>query len=296
MIPILLTATVNPNGMVGANFSVEERAAQYVEAVSFYLKKGMKVVFAENSGSIAAVKRHFADATDVEWVDVSAAPYDQSRGKGYNETIAIHEAIAASKMIREAGCFFKITGRLKLINIAKLLKECSVDNDTRCYDTAGGLRYGQKAYDNDTLRYKYENCEAEQKQKHELRFLADCKDHRVYEWLHMPINGHAGECRYWFATTQFFVEVMWKYHDRLNDYEPNVFLAEDAMLAVCRETRGWAGCHDRFRTQARISGRGGHDLGKGLSFFYSTDNDSWALKVKCALRQLLRYIMPFWRC
>ena len=67
--------------MKGANFSVEERADQYVEAINFYLKKQMKVVFAENSGCIDIVANHFAGAgNNVECVDVSGPEYDQSRG------------------------------------------------------------------------------------------------------------------------------------------------------------------------------------------------------------------------
>ena len=227
MIPILLTATVNPNGMQGASFSVEERAQMYIEAIRFYVNrasfgKTFSMVFAENSNSIEVVRR-----------------------------------AKTSEFIRKSGCFFKVTGRLKVLNIENLLKECSEPG---------------------------------------LEFKADCKDHRVYEWLRMPINGHSGECRYWFATSGFFMQTMWKYQERLNDYGEQMFLAEDAMLAVCRETRGQKGCKDRFRTQARISGRGGHNLGKGLSFFYSTDNDSFVLKFKCFVRQLLRWLLPFWKC
>lgn len=257
MIPVLLTATVNPKGMQGASFSVEDRAQMYVEAVRFYVSKGLLVVFAENSGQVDVVRKALPEA-EVEWLDVSDADYDQARGKGYNETILIQKAIELSQSIQKSGCFFKVTGRLKVLNIDSLLQECT--------------------------------------QRMPLKFLADCKDHGVYDALHMPINGHAGECRYWFATSDFFLTRMLPHLNRMNDYSNPPFLAEDAMLAVCRETRGQSGCKDRFRTQARISGRGGHNLGKGLSFFYSTDNDSIALRFKCGLRQVLRLVLPFWRC
>lgn len=255
MIPILLTATVNPNGMQGANFSVDERAKMYRSAVEFYVQKGMHVVFAENSGNISSVSKFFDGNENIEWVDVSGNGYDQKRGKGYNETILIHEAIRKSKMIQESGCFFKITGRLKLLNVDRMLNEI-----------ADGML-----------------------------FKADCKDHRIYELLHMPINGHAGECRYWFATNEFFEQRMWPKLEQMNDYSDPPILAEDVMLQVCRETRGMTGCKDRFCTQARISGKGGHSLGNGSSFFYSTDNDSLALRTKCGIRQMLRWMMPWWR-
>lgn len=269
-IPILLTATVNPQGMKGANFAPQERVEMYIDALRFYAEKGLKVVFAENSNEIEQFQVSCSKAqiptANVEFVDVSGPEYDQSRGKGYNETILLHKAVNASKFVQEAGCFFKITGRLKVLSIESLLKEC----------------------ENENLRY-------ESLQHEGLRFLADCKDHKVYEWLHMPINGHAGECRYWFASVEFFETMMWPRYNELNDYPPHVYLAEDLMLDVCRRTRGMAGCRDRFRTQARISGKGGHNLGKGWSFFYSTDNDSLVLKMKCGLRQVLRWVMPWWK-
>jgi len=250
MIPVLLTATVDPKGMQGASFSVEDRVQMYVEAVRFYVSKGMSVVFAENSGQVEQVRKALPD-TDVEWLDVSGSEYDQSRGKGYNETLLIKKAVELSKRIQESGHFFKVTGRLKVLNIERLIAECN-----------------------------------------QLSFKADCKDHNLYELLHMPINGHAGECRYWFATADFFMTQMMPHLESMNDYTEPPFLAEDAMLAVCREVRGTKACRDRFRTQARISGRGGHDLGKGLSFFYSTDNDSLALKLKCGIRQVIRWTLP----
>ena len=260
MIPLLLTATVNPNGMQGASFSVDERARMYVEAVCFYLDKGCRVVFAENYGCIDAVRRE-VESDNVEWLDVSGTEYVRDRGKGYNETLLIRKAIKQSRLIAQSGCFFKVTGRLKVLNIQGLLEECQRRN-----------------------------------LQSPLQFLADCKDHNVYELLHLPINGHAGECRYWFASVDFFQTRMSPHLDSMNDFSNPPFLAEDAMLVVCRENRGRMCCKDRFRTQARISGKGGHDLGQGLSFFYSTDNDSFALRTKCWLRQLLRWVLPWWRC
>lgn len=263
MIPILLTATVNPRGMQGAAFAPEERAQQYVEALRFYLQalpdQAQQFVFAENSGSIEYVRRHLATEQRIEWLDVEqladGKAYDQTRGKGYNEVLLLEAAVLQSAVIGRAGQFFKVTGRLKVLNIARLMAECEG-----------------------------------------FEFRADCKDHNVYEWLRMPINGHAGECRYWFASNAFFLAEIAPHYDRLNDYGKHPVLAEDLMLDVCRKARHCAGCKDRFCTQARISGRGGHHLGQGLAFFYSTDNDSLALHLKCGMRQLLRWIMPWWRC
>lgn len=274
--PLLLTATVNPRGMVNAAFTVRERAAQYVAAVRFYLDvlpEDASVVFAENSGQLEEVRKHFLGETRVEWLDVTTldAPYayDQQRGKGYNEWLLMRQAVSQSRVITRAGVFFKVTGRLRILNIVKMLREC-------------------------------------QRRDAGLRFLADCKDHDVYRLLRLPVCSHSGECRYFFTSVEFFLSEIFPGYATLCDYasatadhgqeHPTQRLAEDLMLEVCRKARQLPHCHDRFRTQARISGRGGHDLGPGMKFFTSTDNDSPLLRFKCALRQGLRWLMPWWRC
>lgn len=272
MIPILLTATVNPMGMANAQFSVDERVQQYVAAIRFYLDAvpSSKIVFSENSGSIEVIQRHFPSENRVEWVDASLLEepyaYDQRRGKGYNEWLLIHYAVCNSAAIVDAGCFFKITGRLKVLNIASMIKEC--------------LRRDRQ-----------------------LQFLADCKDHEVYRMLGLKINAHSGECRYYFSSREFFENEIFADYDKLYDSELTTddgvkhdpFIAEDLMFGVCRRSRQLPHCYDRFRTQARLSGKGGHDLGQGSSFFHSTDNDSVALRAKCAIRQALRYVLPWWK-
>ena len=270
-IPLLLTATVDPQGMKGANFDPSDRAAMYVDALNFYVtafasrpSEHGSIVFAENSGypaeKILSQVRKMPNVT-IEYLSLGTDGFDQTKGKGYNETIVLRMAAERSEEIAAAGCFFKITGRLKVLNILRMLDECR-----KRRDSAAGLS-----------------------------FLADCKDHRVYEWLRMPINGHAGECRYWFASREFFLTEMAPRYAEMNDYTDPPVLAEDLMLDVCRKTRGRKDCHDRFRTQARISGKGGNNLGSGSSFFYSTDNDSLPLRIKCGLRQLLRWLLPWWR-
>lgn len=273
-IPLLLTATINPNGMQGAKFAPEERLNMYIDALNFYIdilsryakKFGRQyIVFAENSGyekwHIVNMLKLTPDV-EVEYLNIGTEDFKIELGKGYNEFLLLHKAIGQSAIIRKCGCFFKITGRLKVLNIITLLSECYKRND---------------------------------KLDVKLHFLADCKDHRVYEWLRMPINGHMGECRYWFSSSEFFENRILPKCHQLNDYSTPRFLAEDMMLIVCREARGRMGCFDRFRTQARISGKGGHNLGKGNSFFYSTDNDSLVLRVKCTFRQWLRWIFPNFR-
>ena len=265
MIPILLTATVNPKGMRGAMFRPDERAAMYRAALDFYVGElammpgGGRIVFAENSDTRLSLPT-LPGNVELEYLNVPLDGFDITKGKGYNEVLLILKAVQSSAFLREAGCFFKLTGRLRLLNIRSMLAECE--------------RRGRTT---------------------PLRFLADCKDHTLYERLHIKVWGHVGECRYWFASTQFFNEHIGARYEWLDDYVTPTRLAEDLMLDVCRTTRGMEGCYDRFRTQAILSGTGGHDIEKGSAFFHSTDYDSWQLRLKCALRQMLRWTLPWLR-
>lgn len=242
-------------------WSVSERATMYQSALSFYFSQlsllgGGVIVFAENSNSKITLPE-VPQGVVLEYINVDLDGFDNSKGKGYNEVLLIRKAIAQSENIRKAGCFFKVTGRLKLLNINAMLNEC--------------------------LRRKI---------KGPLHFLADCKDHNIYEKLHIRVWGHVGECRYWYAETDFFEQYIGSRYEWLNDYVVPTRLAEDLMLSVCRATRRQEGCYDRFRTQAIISGVGGHDIEQGSAFFHSTNYDSWQLRLKCAIRQLLRWLLP----
>ncbi|MCQ2229814.1 MAG: hypothetical protein MJZ13_08750 [Bacteroidales bacterium] len=265
MLPILLTATVNPNGMKGAMFDPAERAEMYRSALAFYAqelakqKDGGRIVFAENSNTRLELPS-LPENVKIEYLNVNLDGFDSSKGKGYNEVLLILKAVRSSRFIKEAGCFFKITGRLKLLNVRSMLAECE-----------------------------------KKMNKAPLHFLADCKDHSLYEKLHIKVWGHVGECRYWYSDVDFFEWNIGSRYQWLNDYVSPTRLAEDLMLDVCRKTRGKEGCYDRFRTQAILSGTGGHDIEKGSKFFHSTDYDSWQLKVKCGMRQIIRWCLPGWR-
>lgn len=127
-----------------------------------------------------------------------------------------------------------------------------------------------------------------------MQFYCDCKDHSLYEWLHLPINGHAGECRYYAVSLPFYEKHFKGQYANLCDYEGKS--VENFFLQVIRKTKSLEGVNCRFKTQAHLTGNGGHTLGKGLSFFYSTNQDSASQKIKRAIRQLTRWLMPWWWC
>lgn len=267
MIPILLTASVDTRGMSGAKFAAQEREKMYVDTLNFYIddlgkREGdFELVFAENSGwnknSILS-KLHSSKNVYIEYLAIDYTFFDQSKGKGFNEMLLLDIASEQSSAIQNYGAFFKLTGRFPILNLYDLLSEV---------EKRGGKT---------------------------MQFYADCKDHKLYDWLHMPINGHAGECRYYAVSLTFWNKNFRNQYVKLDDFKGP--LIEDFFLSVMRKTKNTEGVNCRFRTQARFSGNGGHSLGKGLSFFYSTNNDSSVLRFKRWLRQMLRWCFPWWWC
>lgn len=267
MIPILLTASVDTRGMNGAKFAAQEREKMYVDTLNYYIddlgkREGTyELVFAENSGwnknSILS-KLHTSENVYIEYLSIDYNLFDQAKGKGYNEMLLIDIASEQSCAIQNYGAFFKLTGRFPILNLYALLKEV---------EKRGGKT---------------------------MQFYADCKDHKVYDWLHMPINGHAGECRYYAVSLDFWNQYFREQYAILDDYKGP--LIEDFFLQIMRKTKNNDGVCCRFRTQATFSGNGGHSLGNGMSFFYSTNNDSAMMKFKRGLRQTIRWCFPWWWC
>lgn len=267
MLPILLTASVDTRGMKGAMFSALDREKMYVDTLNFYInefakhKETFSLVFVENSGwkPLSILKQlSNAENVNVEYISLDPKDFDISKGKSYNEMKLIDMAIGRSKAIKTANAFFKVTGRFPILNLFKLLKEVQ-------------KRGGDK-----------------------MRFYCDCKDHKVYELLHIPINGHAGECRYYAVSLSFYKEYFKGKYSLLDD---NIGKSvETFFFHVIRQVKKQDGVYCRFRTQAHLTGAGGHTLGHGMAFFCSTDNDSVALKFKRGIRQLLRWLLPWWWC
>ena len=266
MTPLLLTASIDTRGMKGAMFTAEERERMYVDTLNFYIReferRNMqgKIVLAENSGwpkeSVLA-KLHTSQSVEIEYIALGTEDFVQEKGKSYNELLMMDRAIEQSRIIQEAKGFFKLTGRFPILNALKLIEEAE--------------RWGKR---------------------HEgLRFYGDCKDHRVFDWLGLKINGHVGESRYYAVSVDFWNEHFRGRYIDMNDYEGRI--VEYLILDVIRKTKCEQGVHCRYCTQARFTGSGGHSLGSGSSFFHSTDNDSLIVKTKLGIRQLIRWVLPW---
>lgn len=129
---LLLTGCINPNGMkYTALQDPFIREKQYVEAINYYLENTtFKIVFCENSNCL-----HFADYfireqqnDRYEYLTFDGNNYDKNRGKGFGEAMIISYAFEHSRLLQECeGLIVKITGRIIIRNINKLLRNCHPD-------------------------------------------------------------------------------------------------------------------------------------------------------------------------
>ena len=120
---LLLTACINPDGMPFTCLAdVGVRKKQYIEALNFYLKNTTrKIVFVENSGTdISSSFKDFQHRIEFLGFDGNLC-FDKRKGKGYGEALILEYAMAKSEFITDDVLIFKLTGRLQLININRLI-------------------------------------------------------------------------------------------------------------------------------------------------------------------------------
>lgn len=264
-IPVLMTASIDAKGMSNALFTPLEREKQYIEVINEYIKRFSRIqgewqfVFVENSGwpkNRILSNIQSTENVNFEYIALDPDVFDIRRGKGYNEMLMIDLALQESQLIQKQRIFFKVTGRYVFVNLYNLLTEVEKN---------GG-----------------EN----------LCFYADVKDHALFDILHIPINGHWGECRYYAVSLDFWNKNMRGMYKFLDDKGWSI---ESFFLYLVRKVKHQKGVYIRFKTQPRIKGYGGFTPVKGV-FTGNNHYNSFGNKVKDIIRQVLRYVVPFWWC
>lgn len=136
-IVILLTACVNPRGMVYTVLQdSDERKNQYITSLQFYLTHtSCHIVFVENSNSnFSDMFTEYIKSGRLEFFCFDGNNYDRTKGKGYGEALIIKYAYDHSTSICKANYVIKITGRLIISNIQSLLSSrfFKLKNVCRC--------------------------------------------------------------------------------------------------------------------------------------------------------------------
>lgn len=136
---LLMTACIKP---YGNNFykyvaSAEDRLEQYIDALKFYITCSdvSQIVFCDNSNYKTEKEQEIMQLArenqkEVEWISFEGDKNATLKfGKGYGEGEIIEYAIENSRLMRGKSGFLKVTGRLKVRNINKIVNGIEENED-----------------------------------------------------------------------------------------------------------------------------------------------------------------------
>lgn len=135
-----MTATISPPPGAVARSDLAKRLADYLTALEFYLSLPNaafdRVVFVDNSagdtGPVEALVRSVAHDKVVEIISFAGNDHPVQYGKAYGEFKLIDYGLATSRLARADDVFWKVTGRLRLTNIAEIAAALSRPCDLAC--------------------------------------------------------------------------------------------------------------------------------------------------------------------
>ena len=125
---LLMTATLQPPANAVARADPAARLADYAAALTYYLRLPAdtvdRIIFADNSASgIAAIRQivtSFPHDKSVEVMSFAGNDHAVSLGKAYGEFKLIDIALAHASIIKPDDMIWKVTGRLKVLNLPAL--------------------------------------------------------------------------------------------------------------------------------------------------------------------------------
>jgi len=140
---LVMSATISPPAAMpgSARNDPKQRLAEYEEAFRFYLGLPSEYVDSiaifENSGADLGVFREIAasERTDKRIHLINTSPdYPAEKGKGYGEFLMMDRGLTA---LRDTGLapgkrLWKVTGRLKIVNMKALIARAPADFDIYC--------------------------------------------------------------------------------------------------------------------------------------------------------------------
>lgn len=275
-LPILMTASVSTRGMKGACFSDEERYKMYLETLRHYISRflinspegNVKFVFADNSGWDLQtfhddLTKQFESEiinSNIEFISLPPELFDITKGKGYNELLMINLAVGKSAFIKDAGAFFKVTGRYPIYNLNRFHK--------------AAIKAFDKGYD----------------------FFCDVKSHDLYRKLGLNWNSHSFEARLWGSKTDFYVNNIGGKYSECFDYDGRFVecVLYDKLAQMtdrfkhCKES----GISVRFSREASFGGVEGSDSSAAS---FSKNQQSFKSRIKILIGNFFRIFTPWFK-
>ena len=138
---LLLTACINPVGVIHTQrIDAKIRFNDYRGAIKNYLDSpgSTPIVFCDNSGYDLTELKDFCRVNNVygrrvEFLSFNGMDISGELGKGYGELAIIKHALVNSKFISPESMILKITGRLCVLNIEKIIKVLSGINGVEVF-------------------------------------------------------------------------------------------------------------------------------------------------------------------
>lgn len=137
---LILTGTIRPASTTAflKLKDEEKRLIQYEESILFYIESGVfdKIIFCENSHYGLDNMHHLKKEAEKYKVRIEMFSFEGNEkqtalhGKGYGEGEIMEYIFANSKLLANEMFFMKITGRLKVDNIADIVKRLKTND---CY-------------------------------------------------------------------------------------------------------------------------------------------------------------------
>ena len=143
--PLLLTGTLDPSAFDGKMDGLSKRLQEYDTSIAKFITETQfnPIVFIENSGYPFDEEKYKKLADErgktFEFLRGSLQKEEvKKRGKGYGDALLVHEALQNSRLLSDVEFFYKITGRVFLLNSEDILKSCHKHrNEFISYDGMG---------------------------------------------------------------------------------------------------------------------------------------------------------------
>jgi len=137
---IFLTATIRPPQAAVARNDPQVRLRDYLASLEFYLSLPTDVIdrilFVDNSGSdIAPIEEFLRDRVAdkiVELISFQGNDHPVSCGKAYGEFKLLDFGLKHTSLLSKNDHFWKVTGRLRLLNLADMAAAVTTNYDVLC--------------------------------------------------------------------------------------------------------------------------------------------------------------------
>ena len=166
-VALVMTATVKPpaDAVALSRRDPVIRTRDYCEALKHYLALSSayvdRIVFIENSGCDLTPFRQLVDDTKhdkkVELIGCNTNDYPGKYGRAYGEFLLMDYGFSKSRLIGESDVFWKVTGRLRVLNLTHLIETAPPEYALYC-DLRNVPFVGQRFGGNQWMEMRLYSC------------------------------------------------------------------------------------------------------------------------------------------